>query len=127
MDWITDPQAWIAFATLTVLEIVLGIDNIVFISILSSRLPKAQQPRARALGLALAMLSRIVLLFSLSWISRLTAPLFTVLSEEISGRDLVLIFGGLFFSPRAPTRSTPGWKANPAGESRGWPPPCEAC
>ena len=96
MDWITDPQAWIAFATLTVLEIVLGIDNIVFISILSSRLPQAQQARARALGLALAMLSRIALLFSLSWISKLTAPLFTVMSEEISGRDLVLIFGGLF-------------------------------
>jgi predicted tellurium resistance membrane protein TerC len=96
MDWITDPQAWVAFGTLTVLEIVLGIDNIVFISILSSRLPKAQQARARAIGLALAMLSRIALLFSLTWIIRLTAPLFTVLSQEISGRDLVLIIGGLF-------------------------------
>jgi predicted tellurium resistance membrane protein TerC len=115
MDWITDPQAWIAFATLTVLEIVLGIDNIVFISILSSRLPKAQQPLARALGLALAMLSRIALLFSLSWISRLTAPLFTVLSEEISGRDLVLIFGGLFLL----AKSTHEIHARLEGESGG--------
>jgi len=115
MDWITDPQAWIAFATLTVLEVVLGIDNIVFISILSSRLPKAQQPRARALGLALAMLSRIALLFSLSWISRLTAPLFTVLSEEISGRDLVLIFGGLFLL----AKSTHEIHARLEGESGG--------
>ena len=115
MDWITDPQAWIAFATLTVLEIVLGIDNIVFISILSSRLPKAQQPRARALGLALAMLSRIALLFSLSWITRLTAPLFTVLSEEISGRDLVLIFGGLFLL----AKSTHEIHARLEGESGG--------
>jgi len=115
MDWITDPQAWIAFATLTVLEIVLGIDNIVFISILSSRLPKAQQPRARALGLALAMLSRIVLLFSLSWISRLTAPLFTVLSEEISGRDLVLILVGLFLL----AKSTHEIHARLEGESGG--------
>src|SRR5688500_2244970 len=96
MDWITDPQAWIAFATLTELEIVLGIDNIVFISILSSRLPKAQQPRARALGRGLRMRGRIVLLFSLSWIVRLTAPFFTVLGEDISGRDLVLTFGWLF-------------------------------
>jgi len=115
MDWITDPQAWIAFATLTVLEVVLGIDNIVFISILSSRLPKAQQPRARALGLGLAMLSRIVLLFSLTWISRLTAPLFTVLSEEISGRDLVLIFGGLFLL----AKSTHEIHARLEGESGG--------
>jgi predicted tellurium resistance membrane protein TerC len=115
MDWITDPQAWIAFATLTVLEVVLGIDNIVFISILSSRLPKDQQPRARALGLGLAMLSRIVLLFSLSWISRLTAPLFTVLSEEISGRDLVLIFGGLFLL----AKSTHEIHARLEGESGG--------
>jgi predicted tellurium resistance membrane protein TerC len=115
MDWITDPQAWIAFATLTVLEVVLGIDNIVFISILSGRLPKAQQPRARALGLGLAMLSRIVLLFSLTWISRLTAPLFTVLSEEISGRDLVLIFGGLFLL----AKSTHEIHARLEGESGG--------
>jgi predicted tellurium resistance membrane protein TerC len=96
MDWITEPQAWIGFATLTLLEIVLGIDNIVFISILTDRLPQAQQPRARLVGLALAMLTRILLLFSLTWIIQLTAPLFAVLGEEISGRDLVLILGGLF-------------------------------
>jgi predicted tellurium resistance membrane protein TerC len=96
MDWITDPQAWIGFATLTVLEIVLGIDNIIFISILADKLPKAQQARARIIGLGLAMLTRILLLFSLTWIIRLTEPLFTVLGEEISGRDLVLILGGLF-------------------------------
>jgi predicted tellurium resistance membrane protein TerC len=96
MDWITDPQAWIGFATLTLLEIVLGIDNIVFISILTDRLPPAQQPRARLVGLGLAMVMRILLLFSLTWIIQLTAPLFVVLGEEISGRDLVLILGGLF-------------------------------
>jgi predicted tellurium resistance membrane protein TerC len=96
MDWITDPQAWIGFATLTVLEIVLGIDNIVFISILADKLPHAQQARARLIGLGLAMLTRILLLLSLTWIIGLTAPLFTVLGEEISGRDLVLLLGGLF-------------------------------
>ena len=96
MDWITDPQAWIGFATLTVLEIVLGIDNIVFISILADKLPREQQPRARLVGLGLAMLTRILLLLSLTWVIGLTAPLFTVLGEEISGRDLVLLLGGLF-------------------------------
>jgi predicted tellurium resistance membrane protein TerC len=96
MDWITDPQAWIGFATLTVLEIVLGIDNIVFISILADKLPDAQQGRARVIGLGLAMLTRILLLLSLTWVIGLTAPLFSVLGEEISGRDLVLIIGGLF-------------------------------
>ena len=96
MDWISDPQAWIGFATLTLLEIVLGIDNIVFISILADRLPPAQQSRARLVGLGLAMVSRILLLLSLSWIIGLTAPLFTILGEQISGRDLVLILGGLF-------------------------------
>jgi predicted tellurium resistance membrane protein TerC len=96
MEWLTDPQIWIAFATLTALELVLGIDNVIFISILAGKLPVEQQKKARMVGLALAMLMRIGLLFSLSWIIRLTAPLFTVLSQEISGRDLVLICGGLF-------------------------------
>jgi predicted tellurium resistance membrane protein TerC len=96
MDWITDPQAWIALVTLTVLEIVLGIDNIIFISILSSRLPAAQQPKARRLGLAAAMFSRVALLFSLTWVMRLTTPLFTAFHQEISGRDMILILGGLF-------------------------------
>ncbi len=96
MDWITDPQAWVGFATLTVLEIVLGIDNVIFISILAGKLPREQQGQARYIGLLLAMFMRIALLFSLSWIIRLTAPLFAVLGQEISGRDLVLLVGGLF-------------------------------
>ena len=101
MEWITDPQAWVGFATLTVLEIVLGIDNIVFISILAGKLPREQQGKARYIGLGLAMLMRIALLFSLSWIIRLTAPLFEVLNQEISGRDLVLLIGGLFLLAKA--------------------------
>jgi predicted tellurium resistance membrane protein TerC len=96
MDWLTNPETWIALATLTALEIVLGIDNIVFISILAGKLPVAQQANARRLGLLAALVMRIGLLFSLSWIIRLTAPLFTVLGQEISGRDLILIGGGLF-------------------------------
>ncbi len=96
MSWITDPQAWIALATLTGLEIVLGIDNIIFISILVGKLPERKQPRARTLGLALAMIMRIILLISLSWIMGLTKPLVTTLGREISGRDIILIAGGLF-------------------------------
>ncbi|CAN5734405.1 TerC family protein [soil metagenome] len=96
MEWLSDPSIWIAFGTLTALEIVLGIDNIVFISILAGKLPEEQQPRARFIGLALAMVTRILLLLVLAWIIRLTAPLFTVLAQEISGRDLILIAGGLF-------------------------------
>jgi predicted tellurium resistance membrane protein TerC len=96
MDWITSPQAWIAFGTLLALEIVLGIDNVVFISILAGKLPLSMQARARYTGLALAMLMRLMLLFSLSWMIRLTAPLFTIFQQEISGRDLILIVGGLF-------------------------------
>ena len=96
MTWVTNPEIWIALLTLTVLEIVLGIDNIVFLSIITGKLPPAQQPRARRIGLALAMLLRIALLASLAWIIRLTAPLFTVLGRGISGRDLILLAGGLF-------------------------------
>jgi predicted tellurium resistance membrane protein TerC len=96
MDWLLDPSIWIAFATLTALEIVLGIDNIVFISILAGKLPADQQDRARKVGLGLAMITRILLLLALAWIIRLTAPLFEVLEQEISGRDLILITGGLF-------------------------------
>ncbi len=96
MEWITDPQALIALLTLTILEIVLGIDNIIFISILSGRLPTEQQKKARFLGLALAMITRILLLFSISLIIKLTAPLFNVFSLDVSGRDLILILGGLF-------------------------------
>lgn len=96
MEWLSDPSVWIAFATLTVLELVLGIDNIIFISILAGKLPPEQQNKARFIGLSLAMIMRIILLFSLSWVIGLTAPLFSVLGQEISGRDLVLIIGGLF-------------------------------
>src|SRR5687767_4019197 len=96
MDWLTDPQIWVALLTLTFLEIVLGVDNIIFISILSGKLPEEQQPRARRLGLLGAMVTRVLLLFSLAWIIRLTQPWFTVLGQEISGRDLILILGGLF-------------------------------
>jgi predicted tellurium resistance membrane protein TerC len=96
IELLTDPQVWLAFLTLTLLEIVLGIDNIIFLSILVSKLPRDLQPRGRILGLAFAMLTRIGLLFSIVWLTRLTAPLFTVLAEEISGRDLILFAGGLF-------------------------------
>jgi predicted tellurium resistance membrane protein TerC len=96
VDWIADPNAWISLATLTALEIVLGVDNIIFISILVGRLPEAQRKRAQTIGLSLAMGARVALLFSLSWIMKLTAPLFTVVGQEISGRDLILIAGGLF-------------------------------
>jgi predicted tellurium resistance membrane protein TerC len=96
MEWLTDPQAWMGFLTLTVLEIVLGIDNIIFISILCGKLPVAQQGKARRIGLGLAMLMRIMLLLSISWVIGLTRPLVTVLGREISGRDLVLLVGGLF-------------------------------
>jgi len=96
MDWITDPRVWIALATLTGLEIVLGVDNIIFISILVSKLPEHKQPGARTLGLALAMIMRIILLVFLTWIMGLTRPLFTILGNEISGRDIILIAGGLF-------------------------------
>lgn len=96
LELLADPASWIALVTLSMLEIVLGIDNIIFLSILVARLPKAQQPRARTLGLALAMLTRIGLLFSITWLIRLTNPLFTVFGQEISGRDLILLAGGLF-------------------------------
>jgi predicted tellurium resistance membrane protein TerC len=96
MELLADPAVWVAFLTLTLLEIVLGIDNIIFLSILVSKLPPELQQRGRVLGLAFAMITRIALLFSITWLIRLTAPLFTVLSEEISGRDLILFVGGLF-------------------------------
>lgn len=96
MEWLTDPQTWISLITLTVLEIVLGIDNIVFISILAGKLPKKQQPRARQVGLALALITRILLLVSLSWIIGLTRPWFTLLGFEVSGRDFILFAGGVF-------------------------------
>lgn len=96
MMWVNNPEAWIALGTLIALEIVLGIDNIIFISILVGRLPSHQRDKARVLGLSLAMISRILLLFSLAWVMTLTTPLFSVLDQEISGRDLILVLGGLF-------------------------------
>jgi predicted tellurium resistance membrane protein TerC len=96
MDWITSPEIWVALLTLTALEIVLGVDNIIFISVLAGKLPKEQQGKARTIGLMAAMLMRIGLLFSLSWLSRLTTPLFTVVGLDVSGRDLILLLGGVF-------------------------------
>ena len=96
MEWLASPEAWIALATLTALEIVLGIDNIIFISILVGRLPPERRDLARRLGLGLAMGTRILLLFSLVWMMRLVEPLFSVAGHDISGRDLILFFGGLF-------------------------------
>lgn len=96
MEWLTDPQIWMALITLTALEIVLGIDNIIFIAILAAKLPVHQQAKARSIGLGLAMITRILLLFSLTFIMKLTAPLFTLLSNQISGRDIILVLGGLF-------------------------------
>ncbi len=96
LSWITSPEAWVALLTLTVMEIVLGIDNIVFISILVDKLPVAERPRARFLGLAFAMVTRILLLLSISWVMQLKNPLVTVIGHAISGKDLILILGGLF-------------------------------
>ncbi len=101
MDWLTDPQAWIALVTLTFLEIVLGIDNVIFISILAGKLPPDQQARARTVGLAGAMLTRIGLLYSISWITKLTDPLFSLFGHPFSGRDLILMGGGLFLIAKA--------------------------
>ena len=95
-DWLLDPSAWMALATLTLLEIVLGIDNIIFISILVGKLPPEQRQRARVLGLGGAMFTRILLLLSLAWVMRLTHPLFSLFDEAVSGRDIILIVGGLF-------------------------------
>jgi predicted tellurium resistance membrane protein TerC len=101
MEWITNPEIWISLITLTLLEIVLGIDNIVFISILSGKLPAEQQKSARRLGLGLALFTRVLLLLGLAWMARLTNPLFTVLSQPVSGRDLILLIGGLFLLGKA--------------------------
>jgi predicted tellurium resistance membrane protein TerC len=96
VDWLTEPDIWIGFVTLLALEIVLGIDNVVFISILAGKLPTAQQARARQVGLGFALVLRILLLLTLSWVIGLTSPLFSLIGHEISGRDLILIVGGLF-------------------------------
>src|ERR1700757_3707382 len=96
MEWLFSPQAWIGLLTLTALEIVLGIDNVIFISIVAGKLPRSQQDRARRSGLALAALTRILLLLSLTWVMGLTAPLFSISQFEVTGREMILIAGGLF-------------------------------
>ena len=101
MEWMTSAEGWIALLTLTVLEVVLGIDNIVFISILAGKLPREQRERARKVGLSLAMLTRVGLLLSITWVMRLTTPLVAVLGQAISGRDLILIVGGLFLMAKS--------------------------
>jgi len=121
MEWITDPAIWIAFATLTALEIVLGIDNIVFISILAGKLPANQQQKARTLGLALAMFTRILLLLTLAWMVRLTAPLITLLGMEFSGRDLILIVGGLFLVAKSTVEIHHKLEGEDRSEVRGHP------
>ena len=112
MEWLSSPEAWISLATLTILEIVLGIDNIVFISILADRVEPEQRSRARQVGLMLAMGTRIALLVSIVWIMKLTAPLFAVLGHEVSGRDLILLAGG---PPGSLLPSSP-----PSSRSRCW-------
>ena len=101
MNWITDPNVWLGLVTLTVLEIVLGVDNIIFISILSSKLPPKKQAKARSIGLAGAFCTRVLLLLSIAWLSKLTTPLFAVAGLDISGRSLILIIGGLFLIAKA--------------------------
>ena len=120
MDWLVDPQVWIAFVTLVALEIVLGVNNIVFISILAGKLPAGQQKRARNIGLGLALVMRVILLFSLSWVVALTAPLFTFLGQEISGRDLILLLGGLFLLAKVRLRFTKISKARRAARLLKW-------
>jgi len=112
MDWIFNPEIWIALLTLTALEIVLGIDNIIFITVLAGRLPENERNRGRIIGLAMAMITRILLLLSLTWIMGLTKPLFQLLSYEISGRDIILLIGGLFLL----AKSTHEIHANLEGE-----------
>jgi predicted tellurium resistance membrane protein TerC len=113
MEWLADPNVWIALLTLTVLEVVLGIDNIIFITILAGQLPEHQQQKARVVGLSLAMLTRIGLLFSLTWVMSLTLPLFSILGEEISGRDIILILGGLFLLAKSTHEIHKNMEGNP--------------
>jgi predicted tellurium resistance membrane protein TerC len=114
MEWLTQPEAWIALITLTALEIVLGIDNIIFISVVTSRLPRSQQARARTIGLGLALGMRTALLLALSWVIGLTAPLFTIVGYELSGRDLILVGGGLFLLAKATTEIHEGLEGGEA-------------
>lgn len=101
MDWLASPEAWIGLATLLALEVVLGIDNIVFLTILADKLPVNQRAKARQIGIGLAVITRILLLFSINWVIGLTKPLFTLFDHDFAGRDLILIFGGLFLMAKA--------------------------
>jgi predicted tellurium resistance membrane protein TerC len=123
MEWITNPEAWVALATLTALEIVLGIDNVVFIAIVAGRLPEEEQGKAWKIGLSLACLTRLALLFSIVWIMRLTEPLFSLLGREVSGRDLILLAGGLFLIGKATREihhSLEGEAGGPYTARSGW-------
>lgn len=121
LSWIHQPDAWIALLTLTVFEIELDIDNIVFISILVSRLPAAEQPRARFLGLSLAMVMRLILLFSISWVMTLNENLFTVLGHGFSGKDLILVVGGLFLLFKSTKEIHHNWRAiRKSASGRAW-------
>lgn len=102
-EWVNNPQAWVTLITLTILEIVLGIDNIIFLTILVSKVPKEHQQRTRLFGLALAMVTRVLLLLSIAWVMKLTTPLFEIMNHPFSGRDLILIFGGLFLLYKSAT------------------------
>lgn len=119
MEWLTNPEIWVALFTLTALEIVLGIDNIIMISILVSRMPKDMQPKTRLFGLALAMVTRILLLLSITWVMRLTADLFQVFGHGISGRDLILFFGGLFLLWKSSTEIFHGLEGEDEGDPKG--------
>ena len=110
MSLLTDPQTWISLLTLTVLEIVLGIDNVIFIAILAAKLPKHEQGKARTIGLFLALFARIGLLCSIFWLMKLTQPMFEVLGHAVSGKDIVLLLGGLFCSGKASMKSTAPWR-----------------
>src|SRR5258708_8710198 len=104
ISWVADPNVWASLVTLTFLEIVLGIDNVIFISILAGKLPRAQQARARALGLGLALVTRILLLVSIKWLMGLTSPLFVLFSHEFSGKDRILLSGGIFLTVNSTTQ-----------------------
>jgi predicted tellurium resistance membrane protein TerC len=116
MEFLADPQVWIAFLTLSVLELVLGIDNVIFISILSGKLPQEQQKKARLIGLSMALIMRVILLFSLTWVMGLVEPLFTIFNQSVSGRDLILLIGGLFLIAKS-THEIHGSLEGSEGES----------
>lgn len=124
MEWIADPTAWLGLLTLIVLELVLGIDNLVFIAILADKLPPEQRDRARLIGLSLALLMRLGLLASISWMVTLTQPLFEVFDKSFSGRDLIMLFGGVFLLFKAPWSCTNAWRVMSVSGPAVRPTPC---